>query len=409
MARKVGGAVVSGSYFPMMGVKTVAGHLFGPGDDVRGCAGGAVVTEGFADREYGNPAAAIGKVLNANGHPFTIVGVSDGAFTGVEVGRETSVYLPLCAEDILDGPGTLDTRDRWYLSIVGRLRPDVPLTQVRSWLGTHARAVYEATLPPRWGAEGQANYLKGKLDVAAAAGGLSRLRDAYASALWVLMAVVGIVLLIACANVANLMLARAAAREREIAIRLAIGAGRGRLIRQFLTESLLITLIGASLGLLFARWGSALLVRFLSLRNELLWLDLSLDGRVLGFTLFLAVGTALFFGMVPAWRGTRVDPHAAMKAGGRSATGGERRQRLGKALVVGQVALSLALVVGAGLLVGSFRRLMTLDPGFKRQGVLLVSADFSNSGFDRARRNVVATDLLRRIRETPGVAAASVS
>ncbi|MGH7532910.1 MAG: ABC transporter permease, partial [Gemmatimonadales bacterium] len=409
VARKVGGSWVSGSYFPMMGIKTVAGHLFGPSDDVRGCVGTAVVSEGFADREYGSPAAAIGKGLSVDGHPVTIVGVSDGAFTGVEVGQETSVYLPLCQVDAFDGPGTLDVRARWYLNIVGRLKAGMPIAQVQSWLATNSRGMFEATVPPQWRASDQADYLANKLGVQYAAAGLSDLRDSYATALWVLMAVVGIVLIIACANVANLMLARAAAREREIAIRLAIGAGRGRLIRQFLTESVLVTFIGAGLGMLFARWATALLVRLLSLGADQLWLDIGLDGRVLAFTAALAVVTGLVFGMVPAWRGTGVDPHAAMKAGGRSATGSERRHRLGRMLVVGQVALSLALVAGAGLLVGSFRRLVTLDPGFKRQGVLLVSADFGNSGFDRARRGAVTADLLRRIREVPGVSSASVS
>ncbi|MGH7734095.1 MAG: FtsX-like permease family protein, partial [Gemmatimonadales bacterium] len=280
---------------------------------------------------------------------------------------------------------------------------------MRSWLTTRSAGVFEATLFPNWRAGDKADYLKNKLGLEYAAAGLSDLRNTYATALWVLMAVVGIVLLIACANVANLMLARAAAREREIAIRLAIGAGRGRLIRQFLTESVLVTFIGAGLGMLFAQWATALVVRFLSLDVDQLSLDVGLDGRVLGFTVALAVMTGLVFGMVPAWRGTSVDPHAAMKAGGRSATGSERRHRLGRMLVVGQVALSLALLAGAGMLVGSFRRLVTLDPGYKQQGVLLVSADFGNSGFDAARRTVMIADLVRRLRELPGVSSASVS
>ena len=325
------------------------------------------------------------------------------------MGRSVSVFAPLCAVEIFDGPGVLDQRARWYLSIIGRLQPEVPLPQVRAWLAANAPAIFEATLPADWPATSQASYLKSTLGADPGAGGLSDLRSEYGRALYVLLVVVGVVLLIACANIANLMLARAAAREREIAIRLAIGAGRGRLVRQLLTESLVIAGAGALLGIFFAQWASTLLVRYLTVRDDLMWIDVSLDGRVLAFTIVLATLTGVLFGSVPAWRGTRIDPHAAMKAGGRASSGAGTRQRLGKSLVVGQIGLSLALVVGAALLLGSFRRLLTLDPGFKRDGVLLTSADFSNSGFDRARRDLVVADLLRQLRGQPGVAAASAS
>src|SRR5207248_6771032 len=188
----------------------------------------------------------------------------------------------------------------------------------------------------------------------------------------VLMAIVGLVLLIACANVANLLLARATVRQREMAVRLALGAGRGRLARQLITESLLLSMLGATLGTAFALWGSQLLVRLLSRADRIVSLDLAVDQRVLLFTIAVATLTGLLFGLVPAWRAGRVDPQAAMKAQGRGVAEGHSRFSMGKALVIVQVALSLVLIVGAGLLVGSWRRLSTTDPGFKSAGVLLV-------------------------------------
>ncbi len=217
------------------------------------------------------------------------------------------------------------------------------------------------------------------------------------------MVVVGVVLLIACANIANLLLARGAARSHEISIRLALGAGRGRLVRQLLTESLLLSAMGAVTGVLFARWATRLLVGFLATRQSAVWLDLTIDGRMLAFTVAIAIATALLFGLIPAWRATRVDPQAAMKAGGRGVIGGHGRHRLGKSLVVAQVALSLTLVAAAGLLLGSFRNLTQVDPGFQRNGVLLVSAGFAQARGNLVDQVVAQRQLLDRFREMSGV------
>src|SRR4029079_8915799 len=190
--------------------------------------------------------------------------------------------------------------------------------------------------------------------------------------LYVLMAIVALVLLIACANVANLLLARATVRRREMAVRVALGAGRGRLARQLITESLLLSSIGAVIGIALAIWGSRLLVRLLSEGESGVALDLGVDLPILLFTIGVATLTGLLFGLVPAWRAGRVDPQAAMKAQGRGVAEGHSRFAMGKALVVAQVAVSLVRIMGAGLLVGSWRKLATLDPGFRREGVLLV-------------------------------------
>ena len=223
------------------------------------------------------------------------------------------------------------------------------------------------------------------------------------------MVVVGLVLFIACANIANLLLARAASRQRDIAIRLSLGAGRARIIRQLLTESVLLALLGAGAGLLFARWATTVLVSLIAVRGSNLWLNLGLDGHVLAFTIALATMTGVLFGIAPAWRATHADPQATLKAGGRGIADGRGQRRTGRALVVGQVALSLMLVTAAGLWLGSFRRLVTLDPGFRRQGILLLRMDLGRPGLSADQQEATRNDLLRRLRALPGVQAAGVA
>ncbi len=319
------------------------------------------------------------------------------------------IYTPQCAQAVLNGPVYLDRRSTWYLNVAGRLPGGVSEAQLQTRLRAASPPIFAATLPERWGASDQKEYLKTTLTLSPAATGFSETRDRYRGALFTLMAVVGVVLLIACANIANLLLARAAAREREIAIRLAIGAGRGRVVRQLLTESLVLASAGAVLGLVFAQWAGGLLVGFMSSAKRPLWLDLSLDWRVVAFTTGVAVLTAVLFGLVPAWRATRVDPQAALKAGGRGLVGGRSRHRLGKALVVAQVALSLTLVAAAGLLVNSFRRLTQFDPGFRRAGVLVTHFELRNTGLKDAALDEAKNEILRGARLLPGVTSASLS
>ncbi|HET9948650.1 MAG TPA: ABC transporter permease [Longimicrobiales bacterium] len=409
-ARRIRGEWVSGGFFPTLGVRPALGRLLGPRDDVRGCPAVAVLGHGFWEREYGGDPGAVGRTVSLDGHPFEVVGVAEPAFFGVEVGRAVDVYAPLCAEAIVRGKDSfLDRRSTWFLQLIGRPRPGASLAQARTRLAAMAPAVFSATVPADWKPGTQREYLKRTLSAEPAGQGVSPLRPRYRHALAVLMVVVGLVLLNACANVANLLLARATARRRELAVRLAIGAGRGRLARQLLTESLLLSLLGAAVGVAFARWGSALLVRLLSTRADAVWLDLSIDGRVLGFTIAVATLTGLLFGLAPAWRSARVDPQAAMRASARSVAEGHSRLTLVKALVAGQVALSLVLVVGAALLLGSFRNLATLDPGFRRTGILLVGVDLKEPGIADARALALLRGVLDRVRALPGVRAASAS
>ena len=401
--RSANGTWVSGDYFSTLGVRPVLGRLLARADDVRGCPPVAVLGYGFWQSEYGGSRAVIGKTISLDRTQHTIIGVADPSFFGVNVGESAQVYIPLCLR-----PG-LDSRTNWFVRIMGRRKPGLAPQQVAARIAVIAPAVYEATVPPRWGVAEKAEFLKNGLSVVAAANGLSPIRRQYQRALMVLMAVVALVLVVACANVANLLLARAAARGREMAIRLAIGAARRRLVRQLLTESVLLAGLGAIAGIAFARWGTSLLIGLLSRGQLPVSLDVGLDGRVLAFTLGIAVLTGVLFGLAPAWRATRIDPQAALKANGRGVAEGHSRFTIGKALVVGQIALSLVLVIGAGLLLGTFRKLVTLDPGFRRDGVLIVGVNLRNAGYESGRYGPVHADLLDRFRALPGVEAAAAS
>jgi putative ABC transport system permease protein len=330
-------------------------------------------------------------------------------FAGVDVGVEKDLYVPLCTEKIVRGEfSSLDQRSTWWLRVIGRPKVGVSASQSEARLKVLAPGVFEATVPPAWKADRQQEYRRNSFDTQPAANGLSNLRKQYREALMVLMAIVGVVLLIACANVANLLLARSAARQREIAIRIALGSGRARLMRQLLTESMVLSLTGAALGILFAQWGARLLVRLLSVGGSKVFLDLTIDSRVLAFTVGVSIFTALLFGLAPAWRGTAVNPQSAMKANGRGVIEGSKFG-LGKALVVAQVALSLVLVVGAGLMLSTFFRLETLDAGFDREHVLLVNVDLRNGNYPQERRGAAMREMLEHLRAVPGVRSASAS
>jgi predicted permease len=409
-ARPVAGSWVTGGYFSTLGVSPVAGRLPGAGDDYRGCPAVAALSHSLWQREYGGDPGAVGRTLSLNGHPFQIIGVADPAFSGVDVGRSVQVFAPLCTMAIVEGGDSWrDRRSSWFLRIMGRRLDGLTTERVRARLAALSPAVFLETVPLDWDAQSQREYLARSLGAVEAETGFSPLRVEYHEALLILMSAVGLVLLIACANVANLLMARAATRRREFAIRLAIGAGRARLLRQLLTESLLLSLLGAATGLLLAAWASGVLIRVLATDESQVWLDLSLNVRVLAFTATIATVTGLVFGIVPAWKSTRVDPHAAMKASDRTIAEGRSRYGIGKALVSGQIALSLVLVVSAGLLLGTFRKLATLDPGFRADGVLLASLDLGKANFAAEQLPLVKDGILAELRSAPEVVAASAS
>ena len=404
-ARYARGMWVNGEYFNTLGVKPLVGRLFTSADDVRGCSAPAVVLSyGFWQREFGGDVSRIGRPLQLDGHNYEIVGVTPAQFFGTEVGRSFDVAVPLCSEPLTHAERTwLDRPDAWFLGLFARLKPGWTIERAGAQLASISPALFQVTLPPKYRPEDSKNYLAFKLTPQPAATGVSSLRRDYEMPLWLLLATTGLVLVIACANLANLMLARATAREREIAVRLAIGASRGRIVRQLLAESLLLSAVGAAGGLFIARWLSQFLVGFLGTETNRVFLNLNTDWRVFAFTLALAVATCLIFGLTPAIRATSAEPGSAMKSGSRGSTDSHERFGLRRGLVVAQVALSLVLVVGALLFVRSLRNLMILDAGFRQDGVLVVNLDLRGANIPVDARRALYRDLTAKLRAVPGV------
>ena len=407
--RPIVGNYVSAEFFSTLGVRPAVGRLLSRTDDYRGCPGAAVLGYGMWQSRYGGDPDIVGRTISLDGRRFPIVGVTESSFFGLDVGAKVQAYIPLCAEALMNGAGSiLDDRSNWWLRIIGRSADGRSEERVQARLATLAASVHQSTIPMDWQPEDQATYAARKLWSRPSANGLSYLRGEYSSALIALMVIVGLVLVIACANVANLLLARAAASQREVAVRLAIGAGHGRVARQLLTESLLLSSIGAALGILFAQWGCRVLVSFLSGTSTLVWLDLAIDRHVLGFTIAVALVTGVLFGLAPAWRSVRVQPQSVLKANSRAVVEGHSRFSIGKGLVVAQIALSLMLVTGAALLVASFRTLSTMDIGYARN-TLLATMDRGAADIPEDRLRVEYQAALARVRALPGVASASIS
>jgi predicted permease len=404
------GMWVSGDFFRVLGVPAFRGRVFNKYDDRQGVPALAVISYVFWQRRYAGDPTVMGKILRLNRRPFEIVGVTPPWFTGLNVDRGFDVAIPIACEPLLHPDrSALDSRSNWWLNVLGRLRPEESFAQAAARMNLLAPDVNRATLPPDWNPQDQAEYLKNLFALSPAARGFSETGSQYRSALFLLMAIAGLVLLIASANVANLLLARAAARQREIAVRMAIGASRARIVRQLLTESLLLSLLGTGGGFLLALAGSRLLIHLLSTTANPLAIDLSPDLRVFAFTLAAAVLTALLFGLAPAFLATRVELERALKENARTATPGASRFDSNKALIVGQVALSLMLLVGSGLFLGTLRNLLTIDPGFQRQNVLVIGADFQQASVPNSQRVRVYSETLERLRALPGVVSASSS
>jgi putative ABC transport system permease protein len=406
----VNGLEVSGDYFNTLGVHPAAGRLFVDSDDKRDCAGSVVLGYGFWQEHFGGAQNAIGSMLSLSSHPFQVIGVAAPGFFGVDVGNKFDVAIPICAEAIIRGTNSaLNERAAWWLSAVGRPKSGISPEQVSARLQIISPQVFAATVPANWKPDSKKNFLGGTLVAAPAGKGLSEVRRAYDQPLRMLMAVVGLVLLIACANIASLMLARAATRQKEISVRLAIGASRGRMIRQLLTECVLLSFAGAALGVLFARWGSGILVRFISSPRTPVFLQFSVDSRVLGFTAAIAVLTGILFGILPALRTTRVSLSSAMKGGQQDETPGRAHFRPGRWIVACQVALSLVLLIVAGLFLRSFNNLLTLDTGFDRSNVMMIAANAHNANLSAQQRDALWRQTLQRLQALPGVTSASES
>ena len=410
----VDGLWASASLFETLGVPAYAGRTFSSADDRRG--GGpdgavVVISHGFWQRRFGGATDAVGRSLRLDTVPFTIIGITPPGFLGPDVGRAFDVIVPLEQEPLVRGreSAVVDGGSN-FLSVIARLGPEQSIESATAALREAQPAIREATLgdmPSTVSAEALARYMASPLTVLPAATGYSSLRGRYQAPLLAVMVVVTLVLLVACVNIANLLLARAASRRHELSVQLALGASRARLARQLLAESLVLSGAGAAAGLLIAGWASRALVGQITLQGTAAALDLSLDGRVLAFTVAIAALTTVLFGVAPAWRATRAAPIDALNERGRGGSAG--RSGFAPWLVAAQVALSMVLLAAAGVFVRSFVSLATRDLGFQPGRVLVVTVATQQAGIDPSQRVRTFSRALDAVRALPGVSAAAVS
>ncbi len=405
----VQGLWVSGEFFNVLGIQPERGRLLSSMDDLPACGSHPVaISHSFWQREFGGDEAVLGRKLTIEKHPFEVIGVAPANFYGVEVGRNFDIAIPLCVEPLIRREfSVLNRRDGWWLTAKGRLKPGWKIEQASAQLRAISPGIFEATLPTEFDPGDAKHFLGYKLGVFPADTGISNLRETYENPLWLLLGLGALVLLIAASNLANLMLARASAREREMGMRMAVGATRGRLIRQLLAESLLLGLAGALLGAQLAHVLTRLLVASISTQSDPLFVDLAMDWRILGFTAGITVLTCVLFGLTPALRATQVSPGAVLKSSGRSATSGRTRFGLRRVLVVSQIAMSLMLLVGAILFSRSLQKLAKVDAGLTQEGVLEVDLDLTALRLPAERRAEFKRFVVQQFRAIPGVASAA--
>ncbi len=408
--RVLSAEAVSGNFFSMLGVMPAAGRLILPSDDTPSAPPVLVLNYGYWKNEFGGSRSIIGKTVRVNKLPFTIIGVTSPQFDSLSPGEIRDVWIPLSVlsrlNSIIWGRSQATDIYAWWLTIIGQLKPGVSRLQAQAAVTTlfqnemlhGAKPLSKPADHPRVAALPAQSALTGS-------------KTRYSTELYVLMAAVGIVLLIACANVAGLLLSRGAARQKEIAVRLALGAGRKRIVRQLLTESVLLAVAGGALGILFAIWGTHAIVSMMAGGSSLLiGFSPGIDGRVLGFTLLVSVLTGIIFGLAPAVRGTRVDLTPALKESSGGSPGRGRAARwvsLGDSLVIAQVALAIVVLVGAGLLVRTLQNLKSIDPGFDTRNLLTFGVDPVLIGYKTQQIDAFYRDLRQRIATLPGVESVS--
>jgi predicted permease len=495
-ATVINGQLVSGGFFRTMGLKATAGRLFDEADDTPSAAPVAVLNYGYWQSAFGGSRDIIGRPIELNNVPFTVIGIAEQRFTGITPGSDYDVWLPLSDAQRITDPMRWQNRSRdvsnWWLTIIGRLKPGTELAQAQAVVSGlfqnemlhgsvplfHAgepvgqptprqgalaggnaklqREILSGGTPPPAGGKGPAGVPvpvqsggnkpftvpapqgapttnrqgapemssgprtlstvadNPQVTLVPAQTGLTGARTQYSNPLYVLMLAVGIILLIACANVAGLMLARAASRQKEMAVRLALGAGRARVMRQLLTESVILSVLGGALGILFAYWGAHAIISFVSSnQTRPLGFATGVDLRVLGFTAAVSLLTGILFGIAPTLRGARVDLTPALKEGVRSSAGsghgGRKWFSIGNALVVAQVALAIVVLVGAGLLVRTLGNLRSIDVGFDSHNILIFGIDPTLIGYKGPQVDALYRDLQGRLSEIPGVKSASYS
>jgi predicted permease len=413
-AEIINGQAVSGGYYAGLGVQPSLGRGITDEDDKPGAAPVVVLSHQFWQERFGANPAVIGQELKLNKMPFTIIGVTPPAFIGaLQVDYHPVFTVPIASEPLLRGErsrlGTANQPGVWWLDLMGRLKPGATYEQARESLnGAFQAAALEVMPPPRKANEPARLDPKDYPRLVAQSGsrGMLDMRKVYAPTIYGLFIVVALVLLIACANVANLLLARASLRGAEISVRLAVGAGRWRLVRQLLTESVLLAALGGAVGVLFAFWGKSAFLALTDKGTGFLpnGVDLSLNWRVLAFTLVISLLTGVLFGLAPAWRATRLDLATALKQSRRT-TGAV--SRLSKGLIVAQVALSLLLLVGAGLFIRTLYNLQRVNLGFHQENLLVFTLQPQQGGYKDERLLQFYRQLFARLDNLPGVRAAT--
>jgi predicted permease len=402
---------VSGNYFETLGVQPTLGRLFNTEDDTPIAPSVAVLSYNFWRSQFGGAPSAVGKKILLNKIPFTIIGVAEPRFDSLSPGNALQIWIPLSTLPLLNQPW--DNRDvdpmSWWLVMVGRLHPGTTLAQAQAAVNLIFHNEMTSGAKPIFKAEADPT-----ISLTPVEQGLTGNRTDSSAPLYVLMLAVGIVLLIACANVAGLMLARATSRQKEMAVRFALGASRGRILRQLLTESLMLSLAGGALGILVAAWCDASIVTFLnSGENGSPLFSPTIDMRVLVFTAAVSILTGILFGLAPALRGMRVDLTPALKEGAGSGSqtvrSGKARLNAGNGLVVAQVALSIVVLAGAGLLVRTLQNLKNLDPGFDTRNILVFSLDPTLIGYKSADSDIAYHELRSRLSAMAGVESVSYS
>jgi len=404
---RISGEFVSGNYFPLMGVTASIGRLFtAPDDEFQGAHPIAVLSYGYWQSRFAGNPGVIGQKLIINGYPFTIVGVSESGFSGTDPGYAPQVRVPIMMASKLTAYLDLNNRRSRWVTAFGRLKPGVSIQQAKASIQPFFHQILRMEVQQKAFAKAspymKKQFLQMSMDILSGSKGRSYLRRQFSTPLLVLMATVALVLLIACANVANLLLARATSRQKEIAVRLALGSGRGRIVSQLLVESLLLSLAAGIAGLLLAVWADKALINFLPPSTVPLSISAVPDWRILGFNIGVSVLTGLIFGLVPALQSTRPDVAGTLKDQAGAVSGGTSTFTR-KLLVVSQIALSLLLLIGAGLFIRSLQNLKDLDPGFRTSNLLAFKVDPTLNGYKPERTKRFYEQLKETLETLPGV------
>ena len=401
------GVLVSGNYFSVLGVNALYGRVITPDDDSgAGAHPVTVVSYDFWKNKLGQNPNTVGQTLRINNYPFTVIGVTPPGFYGDTVGDAQDFWVPvMMQEQIITGRKWLDTYNVTWLHVIARLKPGVSVANAAANVNLVMQQLVSGPLKAKLSKDDIDNLKTSKVEVSAGGGGFSDLRGDFKQPLLLLMIIVALVLVIACVNVANLLLARAASRQKEFAVRVAIGAAPSRVVRQLLTESIFLAFAGGALGFLLAQWGTSALLK-LSKNQDL---EASPDMRVFLFTAAMCLLTGILFGLIPALRSRKVAVVRTLKSGSQNGNSAEAGWNWGKLLVTGQVALSLLVLFVAGLLVHSLQNIRNVDLGYNREHLLLVSTDPQAAGYNKTRITSFANELATQISSLPGVRAVTSS